>query len=93
MKKIEKILKIIVICLLVNGLFKMSREYISNNHKIHELKLEIAQEENTKNLLIDKEKGLQSRYENLENPEEIEKIAREVLNLQKDGEEVYRVIK
>ncbi len=71
----------------------MSREYISNNQKIHELKLDIAQEENTKNLLIEKEKKLQERYNNLDNPEEIEKIAREVLNLQKDGEEVYRVIK
>ncbi len=93
MKKVEKILKILVICLLINGLFKMSREYINNNQKIHELKLDIAQEENTKNLLITKEKELQERYNNLNNPEEIEKIAREILNLQKDGEEVYRAIK
>lgn len=93
MRKIENIAKIIVICLLINGLFKMSIEYISNNQKIHDLKVEIAQEENTKNLLIKREKELQERYENLDNPEEIEKIAREVLNLQKDGEEVYRVIK
>ncbi len=93
MKKVEKILKILVICLLINGLFKMSREYINNNQKIHELKLDIAQEENTKNLLIAKEKELQERYNNLDNPEEIEKIAREILNLQKDGEEVYRAIK
>lgn len=93
MKKVEKIFKILVICLLINGLFKMSREYINNNQKIHELKLDIAQEENTKNLLITKEKELQERYNNLNNPEEIEKIAREILNLQKDGEEVYRAIK
>ena len=38
------------------------------------------------------EKNMVQRINNLKDPREIEKIAREVLNMKKSDEEVYRII-
>jgi cell division protein FtsB len=71
----------------------MSTTYVKNKKTISELKVKIAQEESLKNDLSEKKEMLSERYEDIENPEEIEKIAREILNLRKEGEEVYRIVK
>lgn len=42
--------------------------------------------------MADKEKEMLERIDNLKDPNEIEKIAREVLNMKKPEEEIYRVI-
>ena len=49
------------------------------------------EEENKK--LQEKEKEMLKRIDNLKDPAEIEKITREVLNMRKPEEEIYRIIK
>jgi cell division protein FtsB len=87
-----KIMKIIIIVFLLNTLFQMGNLYIKNNRRIKYLKIQIAQEENLKNSLKEKEEKLIDRYKNLDDSKEIEKIAREVLGLKKEEEKIYRLI-
>jgi cell division protein FtsB len=87
-----KIMKIIIIVFLLNTLFQMGNLYIKNNRRIKYLKIQIAQEENLKNSLKEKEEKLIDRSKNLDDSKEIEKIAREVLGLKKEEEKIYRLI-
>ena len=87
-----KIMKIIIIVFLLNTLFQMGNLYIQNNRRIKYLKIQIAQEENLRNSLKEKEQKLIDRSKNLDDSKEIEKIAREVLGLKKKEEKIYRLV-
>lgn len=87
-----KIMKIIIVVFLLNTLFQMGNLYIQNNRRIKDLKIQIAQEENLRNSLKEKEQKLIDRSKNLDDSKEIEKIAREVLGLKKKEEKIYRLV-
>ena len=57
------------------------------------MKKKIDANEKINNDLMVVEKNMVQRINNLKDPREIEKIAREVLNMRKPEEEIYRIIK
>mgnify|MGYP000585426608 FL=1 len=56
------------------------------------MKKKIDANEKINNDLMVVEKNMVQRINNLKDPREIEKIAREVLNMKKADEEVYRIM-
>ena len=86
-------IKCLSICLLVYFLVGISRGIYHNKKDIALMKEKIAENEKINKDLIVVEKNMVQRINNLKDPREIEKIAREVLNMKKADEEVYRIIK
>lgn len=87
-----KFIKIALLIFLFNIFYKMFDLYIQNNKSILILKSKVLEEEILHNKLLEKEELLTIQFDNLENLKEIEKIARNVLNLKKEEEEIYRLV-
>jgi|GEM_PF-5075867 len=87
-----KFIKIALLIFLFNIFYKMFDLYIQNNKSILSLKSKVLEEEILHNKLLEKEELLTIQFDNLENLKEIEKIARNVLNLKKEEEEIYRLV-
>lgn len=56
------------------------------------MKVKVVNQEEANKKLQDVENDMLKRIDNLKDPKEIEKIAREVLNMRKPEEVIYRVI-
>ena len=87
------LIKSVSICLLFYFLFGISKGIYQNKKDIKHLNLKIQEEESARKNLLILEKNMEKRIDNLKNPKEVEKIARETLNMKKSGEEIYRIIK
>lgn len=87
-----RILKILIIIFLFNIFYKMFDLYIQNKKTITKLSEKVLEEEDLKIKLVSKKKDLIIQFDNLENLKEIEKISRNVLNLKKENEEIYRLV-
>lgn len=87
-----RILKVLIIIFLFNIFYKMFDLYIQNKKTITKLSEKVLEEEDLKIKLVSKKKDLIIQFDNLENLKEIEKISRNVLNLKKENEEIYRLV-
>ena len=77
-----------------NGKTIKLNQFLNENKKdIKRLKAKVVEQEEENKKLQEKEKEMLKRIDNLKDPAEIEKIAREVLNMRKPEEEIYRIIK
>ena len=85
-------IKTISVCLLIYFLVGITTGIYKNKKDIKDLKIKIQENRKINQDLADKEKEMLERIDNLKDPNEIEKIAREVLNMKKPEEEIYRVI-
>ena len=89
----SSLIKILSISLLVYFLFGITVGIYENKKDIKRLKAKVVEKEEENKKLQENEKEMLKRIDNLKDPAEIEKIAREVLNMRKPEEEVYRIIK
>jgi cell division protein FtsB len=89
----SSLIKILSISLLVYFLFGITVGIYENKKDIKRLKAKVVEKEEENKKLQEKEKEMLKRIDNLKDPAEIEKIAREVLNMRKPEEEIYRIIK
>jgi cell division protein FtsB len=85
-------IKTMSVCLLIYFLVGITTGIYKNKKDIKNLKIKIQENRKINQDLADKEKEMLERIDNLKDPNEIEKIAREVLNMKKPEEEIYRVI-
>ncbi|MBN1469747.1 MAG: cell division protein FtsL [Fusobacteriaceae bacterium] len=85
-------IKTMSVCLLIYFLVGITTGIYKNKKDIKDLKIKIQENKKINQELADKEKQMLERIDNLKEPNEIEKIAREVLNMKKPEEEIYRVI-
>ncbi len=85
-------IKTMSVCLLIYFLVGITTGIYKNKKDIKDLKIKIQENRKINQELADKEKQMLDRIDNLKDPNEIEKIAREVLNMKKPEEEIYRVI-
>jgi cell division protein FtsB len=85
-------IKTMSVCLLIYFLVGITTGIYKNKKDIKDLKIKIQENRKINQDLADKEKEMLERIDNLKDPNEIEKIAREVLNMKKPEEEIYRVI-
>lgn len=86
------LVKCLSICLLIYFLIGISKGIYNNKRDIIKLKAKIEENEKINKDLLIVEKNMIQRIDNLKDPRETEKIAREVLNMKKTNEEIYRVI-
>lgn len=86
-------IKIFSISLLIYFLVGITKGIYENKIDIKRLKARAIEQEEDNKKLQEKEKEMLKRIDNLKDPAEIEKIAREVLNMRKPEEEIYRIIK
>lgn len=91
-KMFSTIIKILSIALLSYFLFGISKGIYDNKKDIKLLKVKVVNQEEANKKLQDVENNMLKRIDNLKDPKEIEKIAREVLNMKKPEEVIYRVI-
>lgn len=91
-KMVSFSIKCLSICLLIYFLVGISKGIYRNKKDIVQMKIKIEENENINKNLLNVEKNMIQRIDNLKDPRETEKIAREVLNMKKTDEEVYRVI-
>ena len=91
-KIISLSIKVLSICLLIYFLIGISKGIYKNKKDIALMKEKINENEKVNKDLMNVEKNMIQRINNLKDPREIEKIAREVLNMKKADEEVYRII-
>lgn len=91
-KIISLSIKALSICLLIYFLIGISNGIYKNKKDIALMKEKIGENEKVNKDLMVVEKNMVQRINNLKDPREIEKIAREVLNMKKSDEEVYRII-
>ena len=91
-KIISLLIKALSICLLIYFLIGISEGIYENMKDIALMKKKIDANEKINNDLMVVEKNMVQRINNLKDPREIEKIAREVLNMKKADEEVYRIM-
>lgn len=91
-KIISLSIKALSICLLIYFLIGISKGIYENKKDIALMKEKIDENEKVNKDLMVVEKNMVQRINNLKDPREIEKIAREVLNMKKSDEEVYRII-
>ena len=89
----SSLIKILSISLLIYFLVGITVGIYENKKDIKRLKAKVVEQEEENKKLQEKEKEMLKRIDNLKDPAEIEKIAREVLNMRKPEEEIYRVIK
>ena len=89
----SSLIKILSISLLVYFLFGITVGIYENKKDIKRLKAKVVEQEEENKKLQEKEKEMLKRIDNLKDPAEIEKITREVLNMRKPEEEIYRIIK
>ena len=91
-KIISLSIKVLSICLLIYFLIGISKGIYKNKKDIALMREKINENEKVNKDLMNVEKNMIQRINNLKDPREIEKIAREVLNMKKADEEVYRII-
>lgn len=91
-KFIGSFLKLLSVSLLIYFLVGISLGIYNNKKDIKVIKEKIAEEEKISIELNKKEKEIELRIVNIRNPKEVEKMAREVLNMKKPDESIYRVI-
>lgn len=89
----SSLIKILSISLLIYFLVGITVGIYENKKDIKRLKAKVIEQEKENKKLQEKEKEMLKRIDNLKDPAEIEKIAREVLNMRKPEEEIYRIIK
>ncbi len=89
----SSLIKILSISLLIYFLIGITVGIYENKKDIKRLKAKVTEQEEENKKLQEKEKEMLKRIDNLKDPAEIEKIAREVLNMRKPEEEIYRIIK
>lgn len=89
----SSLIKILSISLLIYFLVGITVGIYENKKDIKRLKAKVIEQEEENKKLQEKEKEMLKRIDNLKDPAEIEKIAREVLNMRKPEEEIYRIIK
>ena len=89
----SSLIKILSISLLIYFLIGITVGIYENKKDIKRLKAKVVEQEEENKKLQEKEKEMLKRIDNLKDPAEIEKIAREVLNMRKPEEEIYRIIK
>lgn len=89
----SSLIKILSISLLIYFLIGITVGIYENKKDIKRLKAKVIEQEEENKKLQEKEKEMLKRIDNLKDPAEIEKIAREVLNMRKPEEEIYRIIK
>lgn len=89
----SSLIKILSISLLIYFLVGITVGIYENKKDIKRLKAKVVEQEEENKKLQEKEKEMLKRIDNLKDPAEIEKIAREVLNMRKPEEEIYRIIK
>ena len=89
----SSLIKILSISLLIYFLVGITVGIYENKKDIKRLKAKVVEQEEENKKLQEKEKEMLKRIDNLKDPAEIEKIAREVLNMRKPEEEIYRIIR
>lgn len=89
----SSLIKILSISLLIYFLVGITVGIYENKKDIKRLKAKVVEQEEENKKLQEKEKEMLKRIDNLKDPAEIEKITREVLNMRKPEEEIYRIIK
>lgn len=93
MNKIFSLLiKIISLALLVYFLFGITKGIYNNKKDIKVLRAKVLKQEEANKKLVELENNMMKEIDDLKNPLEIEKMAREVLNMKKSEETIYRVI-
>lgn len=89
---ISGIIKIFSIGLLIYFLIGITKGIYHNKKDLKAMKIRVDEQALVNKKLQEKEEYMLKRIDNLKDPNEIEKIAREVLNMKKPQELVYRVI-
>lgn len=91
-RMLSLVIKLVSLGLLLYFLVGISRGIYQNKKDIKTLKVRVEAQEKANEKLRDVENNMLKRIDNLKDPKEIEKIAREVLNMKKSDEVIYRVI-
>lgn len=92
-KVFSVLIKILSVALLIYFLVGISKGIYKNKKDIRILKVKVDEQVAVNKNLFEVEKDMMKRIDNLKDPYEVEKIAREVLNMRKSEEVIYRVIK